>query len=95
MGAELINADRRTDLTEIQTNMTNPVGALRDLAISRTSGVRTRTLYNFSENFLKNVQFIFMTYYCDLCTKIARRLHLTLHLKGVTNEAFKVVMRNS
>jgi len=54
VGTELINADRRTDgLTDTQTNMTNSVGALRDLAISPTRSVRT--LYNFSVNFFKNV----------------------------------------
>ena len=61
MGTELINADRRTDgLTEIQTNMTNPIGTLRDLVISPTRSIPT--LYTISVNFFKNVQFIFMTY---------------------------------
>lgn len=91
MGAELINADGRTDgLTEIQTNMTNPVAADRDFAISPTSSVRTP--YNFSVNFLKNIPFIVTIYLCCLCSKIVRRLHLALRLMTVTNEAFNVVM---
>jgi len=45
-----MRTDGRTDgLTEIQTNVTSPVGALHDLAISLTSSIRK--LYSFCKVF--------------------------------------------